>query len=393
MELNCPQKELNTHLGLVGRAVPGRPPYPVLGNVLLVADVATQQLHLTAFDLSLAMETRFPAQVQEGGALTLPAKLLGEIVAKLPDQPLAFSFEGERMSLQTTGVGASSYQIPTLPASEFPDLPRLVDAQTLVVAKDLFLAGLRGVLFAASGDEAKQILTGVHLTMQDERLEFAATDGHRLAVVETEIEGPAGQSPAGLKLEATIPARALRELERMLQRYGGDALNLHLDPSYADFQFLPPPDAEGMPEASGYQQRLISCVLDGAYPNYRQLIPRDFSRRVVVNRAELVAALERLAILAAQRNNVVKFALDGMSTLRLSVEATDVGRGDEQVAVEMTGDALELAFNVKYILDGLKVMGSDHVQLDLNTPVTPAIWSPLGETKLTYLVMPIQLRS
>lgn len=392
MELNCPQKELNTHLGLVGRAVPGRPPYPVLGNVLMVADAATQQLHLTAFDLSLAMETRFPAQVAEGGALTLPAKLLGEIVAKLPDQPLAFTLEGERMSLQTTGVGASSYQIPTLPASEFPDLPRLVDAQTLVVAKDLFLAGLRGVLFAASGDEAKQILTGVHLTMQGERLEFAATDGHRLAVVETEIEDSAGQMTGGLKLEATIPARALRELERMLQRYGGDTLNLYLDPSYADFQFLPA-DVEGPSEASGYQQRLISRVLDGAYPNYRQLIPRDFSRRVVVNRVELVAALERLAILAAQRNNVVKFALDGGSTLRLSVEATDVGRGDEQVTVEMTGDPLELAFNVKYILDGLKVMGSDHVQLDLNTPVTPAIWSPLGETKLTYLVMPIQLRN
>ena len=188
MKLVCTQSHLSSHLSLVSRAVSSRPSHPILANVLLNADEATQRVSLSAFDLSLGIQTSFPAQVTTGGILTIPAKLLGDIVSRLPEGELALDDGADNGDeggiLVTLKYASGKYQMRGLGADEFPELPTIVDGDSAQLSAEAMIEGLRSALFAASGDETKQVLTGVHLSVQDDGLEFAATDGHRLAVVQ-----------------------------------------------------------------------------------------------------------------------------------------------------------------------------------------------------------------
>ncbi|MEM8604571.1 MAG: DNA polymerase III subunit beta, partial [Cyanobacteria bacterium P01_H01_bin.121] len=235
-----------------------------------------------------------------------------------------------------------------------------------------------GTLFSTSTDETKQVLSGVHLKMAADSLEFAATDGHRLAVVE--VENP-GKTPADELLEVTVPGRALRDLERMLSLASTeDVVALYFDQGQTVFQWG--------------DQYLTSRTLDGPYPNYRQLIPQSFEHQMTIDRRLFLAALERIAVLADQKNNVVKLELDAaQQQLCLSVEAQDVGSGRELVPAQISGDGLDVAFNVRYLMDGLKALNASEIQMQLNTSTSPSILVPLGAMKMTYLVMPVQIRS
>jgi DNA polymerase-3 subunit beta len=382
MKFVCSQNDLNTHLSLVSRAIPSRPTHPVLANVLLVANAETQQVKLTAFDLSLGIQTAFTADVLITGELTLPAKLLNDIVSRLPDQSITLESEPNELVVTLTSV-SGSYQVRGMGTEEFPELPLVESQDVSYLPIDSLIEGLRGSLFAASTDETKQVLTGVHLKLQDDQLEFAATDGHRLAVVQAQnsSEGSSEPTSALLNLEVTVPARALREVERILGiRQAVEPLALSLEPGQVVFQWG--------------EQRLTSRTLEGQYPAYRQLIPRQFERQVTVERRALLTALERIAVLADQRNNIVKFTIDAENNqVLLSVDAQDVGSGRESIPAQISGESLDIAFNVKYLTDGLKVFTTSEVQMQLNSAVTPVILTPLGGMKVTYLVMPVQIRS
>jgi DNA polymerase-3 subunit beta len=395
MKLVCSQSSLSSNLSLVSRAVSSRPSHPVLANVLLVADEFTQQVKLSAFDLSLGIQTSFSAEVEVGGKLTLPAKLLNDIVSRLPDGDITLDDgtdgEAEEANYIMTLICASGrYQVRGMGTEEFPDLPVIENGEMIHLPVESLIEGLRGTLFSSSGDETKQVLTGVHLTIQADGLEFAATDGHRLSVVQTinaeEADKPTkGKAKEGTKEDAserdvTIPAKALQELTKMLERQTGDSVAVQLDHSQVVFEWT--------------DQRLTSRLLEGQYPNYRQLVPRQFSRQLTVERRLMLGALERIAVLADQKNNIVKLSMDsGNQQLTLSVDAQDVGSGKETIPAQITGDDLDIAFNVKYLMEGLKVLTTSDVQMQLNTATSPAIVTPLGGVKMTYLVMPVQIRA
>ncbi|MFM8975554.1 MAG: DNA polymerase III subunit beta, partial [Vulcanococcus sp.] len=247
---------------------------------------------------------------------------------------------------------------------------------------EALIKGLRATLFASSGDEAKQLLTGVHLGLDAQGLECAATDGHRLAVLRLQngAEAPGGEATGTPELDVTVPARSLRELERLLSSRGAaDPVSLFCDRGQVVFQWA--------------DQVLTSRSLDGTYPNYRQLIPDSFARSLQLDRKGLVGALERVAVLADQHNNVVKLSTDpAAGQLAISADAQDVGSGSEALAAEVNGEAIQIAFNVRYVLDGLKAMGSERVELRCNAPTTPVVLSPVDEPAFTYLVMPVQIR-
>ncbi len=389
MKLICRQSDLNSNLSLVSRAVSSRPTHPVLGNVLLMADDRQNCLKLTAFDLSLGIQTSLPADVQEGGSITLPAKTLYDIIAKLSDGDITIAFDPEGAEgdsgLTTITSASGQYQIRGLDAQEFPVLPTIADGKPVMLPIATLNEGLRGALFAASTDETKQVLTGVHIKTAADNLEFAATDGHRLAVVEapTEVENEAGEAlVSGSNLEdfaVTIPARALRELERMVATQEETKLvSLMVDDTQVVFELG--------------DQRLTSRKLDGAYPAYQQLIPQQFARTVSVDRRQLLLSLERVSVLADQKNNLVKFTLQAESNqLQLSVEAQDLGNGRESLAADILGESGDIAFNIKYLLDGLKALPSNEIQMQLNENTQPVIFMPLGGLKMTYLVMPVQV--
>jgi DNA polymerase III subunit beta len=375
MKLVCSQAELNASLQLVSRAVAGRPTHPVLANVLLTADAGTGRLSLTGYDLSLGIQTSLAASVQTSGAITLPARLFGEIVARMPaDSPISLSCAEASEQVELTSA-SGSYQMRGMPADDFPELPLAQSSTPIRLDPDVLVRGLRATLFASSGDEAKQLLTGVHLGLDEQGLECAATDGHRLAVLrlENSAEGEGA-------VDVTVPARSLRELERLLSgRGGGEAVSLFCDRGQVVFQWA--------------DQVLTSRSLDGTYPNYRQLIPDSFVRTLTIDRRGLVSALERVAVLADQHNNVVKLSSDpACGQLAISADAQDVGSGSESLAAEITGDAIQIAFNVRYVLDGLKAMTSERVELRCNAPTTPVVLAPHDDPAFTYLVMPVQIR-
>ncbi|MBF2047603.1 MAG: DNA polymerase III subunit beta [Leptolyngbya sp. IPPAS B-1204] len=391
MKLICNQSELNTHLSLVSRVVPSRPSHPVLANVLLSADAATQQISLTGFDLSLGVQTSFPAQVEQEGTLTLPAKLLGDIVSRLPEGEIILDdsdgSDGKPVgeSMVTLTCSSGRYQMRGMGAEEFPELPAIAEAEVTYLPVEALSEGLRGSLFATSSDETKQVLTGVHLTVNPDGMEFAATDGHRLAVVQTSpadfADNAAVKSTDDQTLDVTVPAKALRELERMIQlNSAADSVAVRFDPGQLVCEWA--------------NQRLTSRLLEGQYPNYRQLIPRQFSRQMTIERRLFVSALERIGVLADQKNSIVKINLDSVKQeIILSVDAQDVGSGREAIPAQISGDDLEIAFNVRYLLEGLKAFNTTDVQMQFNAATSPSVLNPIGGMKMTYLVMPVQVRS
>ncbi|MBD2198414.1 MULTISPECIES: DNA polymerase III subunit beta [Calothrix] len=385
MKLVCAQSDLSTNLSLVSRAVPSRPTHPVLANVLLQADAQTNQVSLTAFDLSLGIRTSFNAEVWQGGAIALPAKLLVDITSRLPEGEI--TLDDESATETNTGEGlivtltpkSGHYQVRAMGAEEFPELPIIENSEVIHLTAAALIEGLRGSLFATSGDETKQVLTGVHLTVKQDTLEFAATDGHRLAVVETTNERPMENSN---QLEVTVPARALRELQRMLAHSSADdePVALYLDQGQVVFAWK--------------NQRLTSRTLEGQYPAYRQLIPRQFERQVTLDRKQFVSTLERIAVLADQKNNIVKLTINGANQeITLSCESQDIGSGRESMPAQISGEDIDIAFNIKYLMEGLKELPSSEIQMHLNQSLTPVIFTPLGALKMTYLAMPVQLRS
>lgn len=394
MKLVCSQAQLSTNLSLVSRAVPSRPTHPILANVLLVADVETQQVSLTAFDLSLGIKTSFSAEVIAGGAIALPAKLLNDIVSRLLDGEIELE-ETSAAPLGITIVSASGrYQVRGMEVEEFPELPVIEAGVAVYLPVEAFIEGLRSTLFATSSNELNQLLTGLHIIVGQDTLEFAATDGHRLAVVETpnSTELPV----ASASLEVTIPSKSLRELEKMLsmgssaESLGGDAPSANLskktEPLAMQFD-------QGQVIFEWANRRLTSRVLEGQYPAYRQLIPRQFERQVTIERKLLINALERIAVMADQKQNIVKFTLDDINQqIALSVETRDIGSGREIISVLSSGEDLEFAFNIKYLMDGLKALPTNEIQMEVHTATSPIIFTPLGSLKMTYLIMPVQIR-
>ncbi|MFQ3613336.1 MAG: DNA polymerase III subunit beta [Cyanobacteriota bacterium] len=408
MSLTCEQADLSHHLASVSRAVASRPALPVLANVLLEADADTQRVALTAFDLNLGIRSEFDAQVEHSARTTLPAKLFSDIVSRLPSGEITLSQPQEDAPVTLTSA-AGQYQVRGLSAEDYPTLPEVgagdggESAQALELHIENLLQGIGQTLFAASADETKQVLTGVHVKLlagDPPLLEFAATDGHRLATVQTELRELhfensdgipsewAGQNPGGVGLDFTIPARTLRELERILSNQaaarasGTESFTVQLRFDRAQVQF-------------GLDRHLLtSRLLDGQYPDYKRLIPTQFERQVTLERRPLIESLERVGVFAAQKNDIIKFQLSAATqTLQISTEAPDVGSGQEFLPIQMSGPDLELAFNVRYLLDALKVFHTQQVSLDLNGATQPAIWKPIGAMRLCYLVMPVQLRA
>jgi DNA polymerase-3 subunit beta len=309
-------------------------------------------------------------------------------VSRLPaDGPLTLSCpEGQEQTELSALTG--SYQMRGMTAEDFPELPLVQNGQPILLSGKALVEGLRSTLFASSADEAKQILTGIHLKVENGGLEFAATDGHRLAVLRNSNSGnssanaSAGADEGAEAFAVTVPARSLRELERLLSaRPSDESISLFCDRGQVVFLWA--------------DQVLTSRTVEGTYPNYGQLIPESFSRSILLERKALVATLERIAVLADQHNNVVKLRSEPASGLvYLSADAQDVGSGSESLAAELEGDAIELAFNVRYVLEGLKSMADQRVQLRLNSATSPAVIAGAEDDgRFTYLVMPVQIRT
>ena len=386
MKLNCSQFELNAALQLVSKAVSNRPTHPVLANVLLAADEVTGKLRLTGFDLSLGIQTSISASIENSGAITLPAKLFGEIVSKFSnDAPLVLSSDDSTQQVELTS-NSGSYQVKGMSADDFPELP-LVESGTSLKLNPLSLSSaIKSTLFASSTDDAKQLLTGVNLTFDGYGLEAAATDGHRLAILNlNNIISESNDKTISTNIEKfsiTLPSKSLREIEKFLSTCDiNEPINFFIDKGQVVF--------------ISFDEIITIRALEGSYPNYSQLLPEAFSNVLEFDRKKFIASLERIAVLADQHNNVIKITTDNSAKLiKITTDAQDVGAGSETLPVSFNGESFQIAFNVRYLLDGLKVIDSNLIKLSCNAPTTPAVFSPINsDVNFTYLVMPIQIRN
>jgi DNA polymerase III subunit beta len=389
MKIVCSQSDLKNNLSLVSRVVPSRPEPAVLGNVLIEATEPTQKVSITAFDGNLGIKTSFHAEVIESGSITLPAKLLNDIVTRLPEMEVTLDVpDSEDNFVVTISSVSGQFQLTGMDAAEFPELPKIEAEQTIELPISALNEGLGGCLFAASTELSKQILTGVHLKTQslgeldtNEILEFAATDSHRLAVVAANLNSEENESQVNLpEFALTIPAKALRELEKIVSDASTtEQVKVSFDEQVINFELG--------------NRLLTSTKIPGNYPAYGQLIPRNFTREIILDRKRLLSSLELVAVLA-QKNNLVKFSINNdRGELVISADAQDIGNAKQSLPAEIIGEDIDIAFNIKYLMDGLKALPAAEIKMQLNEWNQPVIFTPLGGLKMTYLVMPVQIRN
>ncbi len=387
MEIICKQGELNNAIQLVNKAVASRPTHPILSNVLVTADEVTNKISLTGFDLNLGIQTSFDATVSQSGAITIPSKLLSEIVSKLPNEsPVSLSVEDSSDNILLKS-DRGSFNLKGIPSDDYPKLPFVESGTSLEIDPSLFLKALKMTIFSSSNDESKQLLTGVNFKFKKTILESAATDGHRLAVILNNDEDlnlkdfNDDLSDNDVDLSVTIPTKSLREIEKLVSFKSHEkSIKLFYDKGQVVF--------------ISSNQIITTRTLEGTYPNYSQLIPDSFSKIFKFNKNSFIESLERIAVLADQQSSVVKINLKDDNLASISADAQDIGNAEELLPVNFSGDNLEIAFNVKYLLEGLKVIASENVLLKCNLPTTPAVLVPDDNiTSFTYLVMPVQVRS
>ncbi len=387
MEIVCQQSDLNIAIQLVNKAVSSRPTHPILSNILLTADEVTNKISLTGFDLNLGIQTSFDASVDKSGAITIPSKILSEIVSKLPSEsPVTLKVEEDTENILLKS-DRGSFNLKGIASDDYPKLPFVESGTSLDINPAGFLQALKLTMFSSSNDESKQLLTGVNFKFKDQSLESAATDGHRLAVVLTsegenfsKLEMINNLNTGDDYLSVTIPTRSLREIERLVStKLKEDTIKLFYDKGQVVF--------------ISSNQIITTRTLEGNYPNYGQLIPDNFSKVFKFERNLIINSLERIAVLADQQSSVVKININDDNFASISADAQDIGNAKELLPVSFNCDQIEIAFNVRYLLEGLRVISSENILLKCNLPTTPAVLVPDDDSSFTYLVMPVQIRS
>ncbi len=387
MEIVCQQSELNIAIQLVNKAVASRPTHPILSNILFTADEVTNKISLTGFDLNLGIQTSFDANVAKSGAITIPSKILSEIVSKLPSEsPVTLTVEEDSENILLKS-DRGSFNLKGIASDDYPKLPFVESGASLDINPVVFLQALKLTMFSSSNDESKQLLTGVNFKFKNHSLESAATDGHRLAVVLTsegenfsKLEMINNLNSDDNYLSVTIPTRSLREIEKLVNtKIKEDSIKLFYDKGQVVF--------------ISSNQIITTRTLEGSYPNYSQLIPDNFSKVFKFERNLFINSLERIAVLADQQSSVVKININDDKFASISADAQDIGNARELLPVSFDGDQIDIAFNVRYLLEGLRVITSENILLKCNLPNTPAVLVPDDDSSFTYLVMPVQIRS
>jgi DNA polymerase-3 subunit beta len=363
LKLTCARDELVAKLAVVSRAVSTRTAVQILAGILLRAE--NSELHLAATDMELSLRTSLEANVDEEGAVVVQGRTLVDIARLLPADEVEVAYRPEEGVVHIT-CGNYSSRLHTYAVEDFPRLPEVTAAPTFAVDADTLLATVGQVSRSASRDESRPVLTGILVRFEPEQLVMAATDSYRLSVKETPLEG------SQQELEAIIPARALTELGRVAAGVGELDLGVH----------------ENQVVFRAGDVTLTTRRIDGQFPNYKQLLPETFERTVTLARSELLDVVRRVSVMA-QRNAPLRLRFNE-GELTVSAQTQDVGEATETLAVEWTGEPLEIGFNPEFLREGIESVSSDDLELNLISPLRPAVIKGDSDD-FRYLIMPIRL--
>ncbi len=352
------------------RSLPARPAVPVLSGLRL--EVTGHELTLSGFDYEVSAQATLDVQAEEAGTVVVLGRLLAEIAQKLPVAPVQLSTDGNRAILT---CGTARFTLPTMPVEDYPTLPEMPPAAGSI-ASDAFAAAVGQVFVAAGRDDTLPVLTGIRVEIEGDTLVLAATDRYRLAVRELKWR-PEGAVDA---VTALIPARTINDAAKTLATTGAEvAIALGNGTQ-----------GEGMAGFSGGSRRTTTRLLEGEFPKYRSLIPAEFASVAQVNTTALLDAVKRVSLVAA-RNTPIRLSLDTDQVV-LDAGAGDDAQASESIEAAYDGDAMTIAFNPQYLLDGLTAIGSDLAVLSFNGPVKPAVITGKDtEADYRYLLMPVRL--
>ena len=377
MRFSAQREDIHQAVAAVQRATATRVIQPILSNIL-IESVNSHTLKLSATDLDFAIETTIPAQITVEGRTTLSAKKLAEIISKLPSQQPIVCDIDEAVQTARIQCGTAVFDMRTLPADEFPTIKQIDEQDFLEVDGKAFVRAINQTAFAAASYDANNVLGGVFFQLNGQGLEMAATDGSRLAKrVEAVREGESGNLES-LNVSAIIPAKTLQEFLKLC------AVDVSEQPVRIAIQ-------EGQISFRTPRYYLLSRLLDGQYPKYNQLIPQENKMVAFANKKAFIDSLERTAVMANERTNIVKLAFD-RNNLSLAAQTPDVGDSKDTMDVNYDGDPLNIAFNYKYVIDALKVIESDDVRMETNGPLSPTIFKGREENGYLCLVMPVQVK-
>jgi len=385
MEVICNRKVLHRALQAVSRAVSGRSTLPILANVLLKA--TDKGLSLLTTDLEIWMECLLPAasgkkagavEVGEIGAITVPARMLGEVVGNLPEATVQLKGD-EQGNLQLT-CGASHYEIRGLPAEEYPAFPEVGKESAFDLRQGQLQDLIDKTVYAASTDETRAILTGALLVVEGKKLRMVATDSYRLSLKEIEAEGKGAKD-----VKVIIPARALRELARFLDHgKEKEKVEVRIGASQILFRL-----AETGEETPGVLS-LVGRLVEGQFPNFEKVIPKERERRITLNREDFLATIKRCVILA--RTEAMKLIFEPQKDkMIVRAESADYGNVREEVPINLEGESLQIAFNGEYFQQALESMSGKTVWMDLGGPLSPGLLKPADDPEHTCIVMPMQI--
>jgi DNA polymerase-3 subunit beta len=376
VKITATQEDLSHGLRVAGRAVATRSPLPITTNVLLATDEG--RLKISATNLDIAISTWIDATVEEEGAITLPAKLLGEFVDTLSGGPVEVAVKQGSQSAHIAS-GRFEANIRGMSADDFPAIPMAADETAAAAEPDLFKEMIEQVVFATAMDDTRPMLTGVLATFSGDKLTLAATDGFRLAV----RVGVLAQ-PASGDFSVIIPARTLAELAKILP--GGDAVDISVTPNRNQVVFR------------AKDLHVVSRLIEGNFPNYRQIIPSKFATKVVVSTGDLLKATKIASFFSRDNSNAITIEVQpgegaGIGNLVVTGAAAELGDDRGEIDAVVNGGGARVQFNSRYVSDVLGVLQAQQVGLEITGPNSAAVFRPIDSVEYTHVVMPMHTTS
>lgn len=363
MKLSIEKSALVAGLQAVQNVVSTRSTLPILSNVLITAEKET--IYLSTTDLDISIQCAIEGKIDVSGSTTIPVKRLLSIVRELPDGVL--DLESDEKNQTSVTSGASYFKIVGLSSEEFPAIPEADGDFFYLIDQNVFREMLCKTVYAASADETRYVLNGVMLSFADQKLTAVATDGRRLAMVENEIE-----FPAEAEMDMILPTKAVLELMHVLKESGN--LKIYPKKNQVVFSF------EGV--------IMASKLIEGTFPNFRQVIPSHCEQRVTLERELLLMALRRASLIIADRSSATKLTFDNNKLVILTT-TPDVGESRESIPIKYEGDAITVAFNPDYMMDPLKNLSTDEVFIELTDNLSPAVIK--CDIPFLYVLMPMRI--
>lgn len=370
MKFSCNTKDISAAVGAASKVVNAHTTVPILSNVLLQAEDG--KIAVRATDLELTLEQAFPAEVAEGGSVTVPAKLFSSYLGNLPAGTLELTGTPTRASVKCE---RSNYDFHALPAEEYPPLPAATRGSHFTIAAKKFRDGIDATIFAASSEEARgAVLMGTLLEIEGDALTMVATDGYRLAKFVTTLDdGITGAE------KYIVPSRALAEASRNL----GSTETIAVSALGAQSNQL---------QMTAGDVSITVRLVDGQYPNYQQVIPAKFDRTMTVSTAAFISSLRRAELVAGDRASMVKLAIANQ-TLVVTANSDISGTAYEELEIEQTGEDLSIAFNARYLVEILNHVKSEKTVIEFLGPLSPAAirpLEPLESGQQLYVLMPLR---